>query len=107
MVQTMRAAVLMALGIAVIVSLMAATVPAAPKPIVDVRATIRGEVLAEGLAKAGDDVTEGQPLVHVRTQTGRAVAARATVDGRVVEVLVGPGAVIRELGAVVARLEPR
>jgi hypothetical protein len=29
------------------------------------------------------------------------------VDGRVVEVLVRPGAVIREVGVVVARLEPR
>ncbi len=103
----MRAWVLMALEITAIVALMAAASPAAPKQIVDVRATIRGEVLADGLAKAGDDVTEGQPLVYVKTQTGRAVAARATVDGRVIEVLVGPGAVIRELGAVVARLESR
>ncbi len=81
-------------------------VDAAPR-LVDVRATLRGEVLAEGLAQVGDQVSEGDPLVYVRTQIGRAVAARAPVDGRVVEVLVRPGMEIRELGAVVARLEPR
>jgi biotin carboxyl carrier protein len=92
---------------AVIVAMMAAVAPAAPKALVDVRATIRGEVLAEGLAKPGDDVNEGTALVYVKTQTGRAVAARATVDGRVVEVLVNPGSIIRELGAVVVRLDPK
>ncbi len=103
----MRAPLLIVLSVAVIAGMMAATVPAAGKPIVDVRATIRGEVMAEGLAKPGDDVSEGDALVHVRTRTGRAVAARATVDGRVVEMLVRPGSMIRELGAVVARLDPK
>ncbi len=103
----MRSLALIVLSVAVIIGMMAPAVPAAGKPIVDVRATIRGDVLADGLAKLGDDVTEGQPLVYVSTRTGRAVAARATVDGRVVEVLVRPGSAIRELGAVVARLDPK
>lgn len=81
--------------------------PAAPKALVDVKATLRGEVLAEGLAKVGDSVNEGDILVFVRTQTGRDVAARATVDGRVAEMLVGLGTVIRDFGAVVARIEPK
>lgn len=80
---------------------------AAPKQVVDVKATLRGEVLADDLAKPGDDVREGTPLVYVKTQTGRGVAARAPDDGKVVEVLVRPGTVIRELGTVVARLDPK
>ncbi len=103
----MRPLVQIVLAVAAIIGMVAPSIPAAGKPIVDVRATIRGEVLADGLAKPGDDVAEGQPLVYVRTQTGRAVAARATVDGRVLEVLVRPGSAIRELGAVVARLDPK
>jgi len=35
------------------------------------------------------------------------VAARATVDGRVVEILVQPGTLIQELGTVVARIDPK
>lgn len=80
---------------------------AAPSQMVDVKATLRGEVLAEDLARPGDDVREGAPLVYVKTQTGRGVAGRAPADGRVVEVLVRPGTVIRELGVVVARLDPK
>jgi biotin carboxyl carrier protein len=90
-----------------VAALATAAVPGPVKALVDVRATLRGEVVAEGLARVGDEVSEGDPLVYVRTATGRAVAARATVDGRVVEVLVRPGTVIRELGTVVARIDPR
>lgn len=99
------AAIVLAVGIALLWAPMSA--PAAPKALVEVKATLRGEVLAEGLAKVGDNVSEGDPLVLVRTQTGRAVAARATVDGRVAEMLVGPGTVIRDFGTVVARIEPK
>ena len=93
------------LGVAVV--LASISVAAAPKQGVDVKATLRGEVLADDLAKPGDDVQEGTPLVYVKTQTGRGAAARAPADGRVVEVLVRPGTVIRELGTVVARFDPR
>jgi biotin carboxyl carrier protein len=103
----MRGPLTVYLGAAVVIGALAAGAVGGPKPIVDVKATLRGEVLAEGLAKVGDEVREADPLVYVRTQTGRGVAARATVDGRVTEVLVRPGALIRELGAVVARIDPK
>ncbi|MBI3998393.1 MAG: DUF2118 domain-containing protein [Armatimonadetes bacterium] len=93
--------------VAIAVGMLGGAAAAAPKQVVDVKATLRGEVVPEGLSKVGDDVSEGDPLVYVKTQTGRAAAARATVDGRVVEVLVRPGSMIRELGAVVARIEPK
>ena len=107
----MRSEILNVVGltalVAVVVGALAMGTLAAPRPSVDVRATLRGTVLADGLAKPGDDVTEGAPLVYVRTDTGRAVAARAPSDGRVADVLVRPGTVIRELGIVVARLDPK
>jgi len=89
------------------VGALAVTVAAAPKAAVDIKATLRGEVLPDGLAKVGQDVSEGDPLVYVKTPTGRGVAARATVDGRVLDVLVRPGTIIRELGTIVARLDPK
>jgi biotin carboxyl carrier protein len=102
----MRPHVVAGLGVGIAV-ILAAAVIGAPRPPIDVKATLRGEVLADGLANPGDEVREGAPLVYVKTQTGRGVAARAPADGRVIEVLVKPGVVIRELGTVVARLEPR
>ncbi len=86
---------------------MLAAAMAGPKPSVEIKATLRGEVLGEGLAKVGDDVSEGDALVYVKTSAGRGVAARATVDGRVLEVLVRPGGAIRELGSIVVRLDPK
>jgi|RhiMetdeSRZDD1v2_1073273.scaffolds.fasta_scaffold4198930_1 biotin carboxyl carrier protein len=107
----MRSEVLNVVGltalVAVVVGALAMGTLAAPRPLVDVKATLRGTVLADGLAKPGDDVTEGAPLVYVRTDTGRSVAARAPADGRVTDVLVRPGTVIRELGTVVAHLDPK
>ncbi len=104
---TTRTLASIALVVAIALAWAAASAPAAPRALVEVRATLRGEVLAEGLAKVGDSVSEGDPLVFVRTQTGRSVAARATVDGRVAEMLVTSGTIIRDLGTVVARIEPR
>jgi biotin carboxyl carrier protein len=95
------------LGTVLVVALVASTAVGAPKPAVDVKATLRGEVLPDDLARPGDDVREGAALVYVKTQTGRGVAARAPADGRVIEVLVRPGMMIRELGTVVARLDPK
>jgi hypothetical protein len=102
----MRAGLLRCIGTAVIIAAVATTAVAAPKPAVDVKATLRGEVLPDDLAKPGDEVREGAPLVYVKTQTGRGVApARPRMVA--LEVLVRPGALIRELGAVVARLDPK
>lgn len=88
------------------VAVLVVTVSAAPKPAVEIKASLRGEVLADGLARAGQDVSEGEALVYVKTPTGRGVAARATADGRVLEVLVRPGTMI-QLGTIVARLDPK
>ncbi len=103
----MRAGLLRCIGTAVVIAVLAGGAVAAPKPAIDVKATLRGEVLPDDLAKPGDEVREGAPLVYVKTQTGRGVAARAPTDGRVLEVLVRPGTLIRELGTVVARLDPK
>ena len=89
------------------VGALAVTASAAPKAAVEIKATLRGEVMPDALAKVGQDVSEGDPLVYVKTPTGRGVAARATVDGRVLEVLVRPGTTIRELGMIVVRLDPK
>jgi biotin carboxyl carrier protein len=103
----MRACVMVSVLVVLAVAVLAFAASGAPRQAVDVRATLRGEVLPDDLAGPGDEVREGEALVYVKTQTGRGVAARAPVDGRVLEVLVRPGAVIRELGTVVARLDPR
>ena len=89
-----------------LLAVVVATTAAAPR-LLEVRATLTGEVMEEGLILPGQVVRDGAPLVYVRTLVGRAVAARAPADGTVVEVLVRPGQVIRENGAVVARLLPR
>ena len=103
----MRARVIFSLAVIIAALGVAGVALGAPKQAVDVKATLRGVVQPEGLAKPGDDVSEGAPLVYVTTQTSRAVAARAPVDGRVMEVFVSPGTVIRELGTVVVRLDPK
>lgn len=92
-----------------IVLVAASASPAAPAPtqIREIKATLTGEVLEEGLVRPGDVVKDGDPIVWVRTVTGRAAAARAPLDGTIVEVLVRPGLVIKEKGAVVARLSPK
>jgi len=87
--------------------LVAVPAVAAAPGLLDVRATLTGEVLESGLARPGQVVRDGEPLVMVRTLVGSAVAARAPADGTVIEVLVRPGQVIRERGTVVARLLPR
>lgn len=90
----------------VLIGAAAAAVVAAA-PALDVRATLTGEVLPEGLVRPGQAVRDGDPLLYVRTLVGRAVAARAPEDGTVLEVLVRPGQVLREKGMVVARIVPR
>ncbi len=100
------------LRLAVLVTLTvlaaAPVLPAAPAGrVTDVKATLTGEVLEFGLVRPGESVRDGHPLVYVRTLVGRGVAARAPHDGVVVEVLVRPGQVIAERGAVVVRLSPR
>lgn len=72
-----------------------------------VTATLSGLVLPLQLAQVGQVVHAGDPLVFVRTSTGGAVsAARAPVDGRVVQVLVRPGDHVN-IGDAVVVLEVR
>src|SRR5687767_4218065 len=87
--------------------LLAATTALAAPRLRDVKATLTGEVLGDGLVRPGDVVRDGDPLLYVRTIAGRGVAARAPADGTVTEVFVRPGQVIREKGTVIARIEPR
>jgi biotin carboxyl carrier protein len=72
---------------------------------VDQKSVLSGRVLAEGLAKSGDAVREGDVVVVVETITGPVPAVRANTDGKVKEILVKPGDII-QTGDVVARIEP-
>ena len=57
-----------------------------------VRSGISGQVLPLQLASVGQPVKLGDALVFVRTSTGSAIpAARATADGKVIQVLVRVG----------------
>ncbi len=94
------------LGTIVLVAVLAAGVIAAP-PVLEVKASLTGVVLEEGLVKEGTEVTDGQPLVYVQTATrSMAVAATAPRDGIVVTVLVRPGQRL-ERGQVIVRLMPK
>ncbi len=73
--------------------------------LVEQRGVLNGKVLATCLVTPGTMVHEGDVLVCVDTIAGPAPAARATVDGKVVEVLVKPGDMVKT-GDVLARIEP-
>ena len=67
--------------------------------------SLNGTVVAEGLVTVGTAVKEGQVLVMVKTFAGNAPAARASIDGTVVEVLVVPGSEITA-GQIVVTIKP-
>jgi biotin carboxyl carrier protein len=73
-----------------------------------VRVVISGEVLPLQLAKVGQMVKQGDPLVFLRgASSGAAVpAAVASVDGRVLQVMVRPGDHVN-IGDVVAVIQPQ
>ena len=73
--------------------------------LVDQHGVLAGRVVAQNLTTVGVMVREGTVLVRVESITGAAVAARATRDGIVREVLVKPGDIVR-VGQVIARIEP-
>lgn len=81
---------------------------AAQRPTVLVRVVISGEVLPLQLAKVGQAVKQGDPLVFLRgTSSGAAVpAAVAPVDGQVAQVMVRPGDHVN-IGDVVAVIQPQ
>ena len=72
----------------------------------DQRRALNGTVLAEQLAVVGQAVREGDVLVKVQTISGASVAARASSDGTVRQVLVRPGERVAA-GQVVVQLETR
>lgn len=67
--------------------------------------SLNGTVVADGLVTVGTVVKEGQVLVMVKTFAGNAPAARASIDGTVVEVLVVPGSEITA-GQIVVKIKP-
>ncbi len=90
----------------ILVALLAAVGTAAPGAM-DVKASLTGVVLVDGIIEVGAQVDDGQPLVYVRTVTqSKAVAATAPRDGIVTEVLVKAGQRI-ERGDIVVRIEPK
>ena len=75
---------------------------------VTVPVTVSGEVLPLQLAKVGQAVKQGEPLVFIRgTTSGAAVpAAVAPVSGKVVQVMVRPGDHVN-IGDPVAAIQPQ
>jgi multidrug efflux pump subunit AcrA (membrane-fusion protein) len=73
-----------------------------------VHVAISGEVLPLQLAKVGQAVRQGDPVVFLRgTTSGAAVpGALAPVDGQVVQVMVRPGDRVN-IGDVVAVIQPK
>ena len=73
-----------------------------------VRVSVSGEVLPLQLAKVGQAVKQGEPLVFIRgTTSGAAVpAAVASVGGKIVEVMVRPGDHVN-IGDPVAAIQPQ
>ncbi len=68
------------------------TVSAQTAPNVVVRSGISGQVLPLQLAVVGQTVKLGDTLIFVRTSTGSAIpAARATANGKIIQVLVRVG----------------
>lgn len=73
--------------------------------LIDQNGVLAGRIVAQDLAAAGSRVKEGAVLAKVESIAGVAVAARATRDGIVREVLVKPGDMVK-VGQVIARIEP-
>lgn len=73
--------------------------------LIDQNGVLAGRIVAQELATVGVKVKEGAVLARVESITGVAVAARATRDGVVREVLVKPGETVK-VGQVIARIEP-
>ncbi|MBP2649972.1 MAG: hypothetical protein H6Q74_797 [Firmicutes bacterium] len=85
----------------VVVMLMVTWAFASAAIVNDQKSVLSGTVIANSLVSVGAVVREGDVLVVVDTITGPAPAVRANVDGKVTEVLVKPGDIIKTGNAVV------
>ena len=72
--------------------------------IMDHSSVLSGAVMSQGLVNVGQTVRQGDVLVMVDTIAGPAPASRYNVNGKVTEVLVKSGDIIR-VGQIVARVE--
>ncbi|HYM90539.1 MAG TPA: hypothetical protein VEW91_02750 [bacterium] len=102
-----RWALCMTLVVVGLTAVLSPPVPAQQANVL-VRVVISGEVLPLQLAKVGQVVRQGDPLVFLRgTSSGAAVpGAVASVDGQVVQVMVRPGDRVN-IGDVVAVIQPK
>jgi biotin carboxyl carrier protein len=96
------------LAVAALAAIVLIPATAQQRPTVLVRVVISGEVLPLQLAKVGQTVKQGDPIVFLRgTSSGAAVpAAVAPVDGQVVQVTVRAGDHVN-IGDVVAAIQPQ
>ena len=92
MVAAMKKNVIAGVITAIAISIIA--IHALAGQLVEERSVLSGYVAKEGLAFVGQVVHEGDVLVNVKTMMGLTPAVRATVDGKVKEVRVQPGAPI-------------
>ena len=87
-----RAAVITAVALLAAAVFAATAASAQTSANIVVRSGISGQVLPLQLVAVGQTVKLGDALVFVRTTTGSAIpAARATADGKVVQVMVRVG----------------
>lgn len=89
---------------AVVVTILASTLVSAAGNMVDQKSVLTGKVHAA--IGPGSVVREGDVLVVVNTILGPSPAVRATMDGVVRELLVKPGADVRQ-GEIAVRIEPK
>lgn len=90
--------------LAVAMTIFAVSLVSAANVLVDQKSILSGKVHAA--IGPGSIVREGDVLVVVNTLLGPSPAVRATVDGVVRELLVKPGADVRQ-GEIALRLEPK
>ncbi|HEV2358935.1 MAG TPA: hypothetical protein VGZ23_15185 [bacterium] len=93
-------------GIVLVALVLAGTVGSAQNAAnVVVRSGISGQVLPLELVAVGQSVKLGDTLVFVRTSTGSAIpAARATANGKIIQVMVRVGDFVN-IGDAVAVIE--
>lgn len=88
----------------IVMTLLASTLVSAAGDLIDQKSVLSGKVHAA--IGPGSVVREGDVLVVVNTILGPSPAVRATMDGIVRELLVKPGADVRQ-GEIAVRIEPK